>query len=411
MSFERATELESQDDLSDKRELFRLPKDIIYLNGNSLGPLPTSVLQRLDTVLSEEWGEGLISSWNKHGWIDLSKEVGEKIAPIIGAAGGQVICCDSISINLFKLLASCLQLKPDRKCILSQKDNFPTDLYVAQGLQNLLGAVNCELKMVNASQLIHALSENVAVLMLSHVNFRDGAAHDIDILTKAAHERGALVIWDLAHSAGVVPLSLDEWDVDFAVGCGYKYLNGGPGAPSFVYINNKHHNNFTQPVNGWMGHLTPFNFDKNFVPAKGVDQFMTGTPPILSLAALDEALSLFIDIDVAQLQKKHMLLSEYFLDMVKQHSELNDLQLVSPRNANKRGAQLSFSHPEAYAICRAWEEAGVIADFRSPNLLRVGFSPLVLCFAEIGAAVEALAEVVGSEIFAESRFQRRLKVT
>ena len=411
MSFERATELDSQDDLSGKRELFRLPKDIIYLNGNSLGPLPTSVLQRLDTVLSDEWGKDLISSWNKHGWIDLSKKVGEKIGPIIGAAPGQVLCCDSISVNLFKLLASCLQLKPDRKCILSQEDNFPTDLYVAQGLQNLLGTVNCELKMVNSSQLMHSLNEDVAVLMLSHVNFRDGAAHDIDILTTAAHERGALVIWDLAHSAGVMPLSLDEWDVDFAVGCGYKYLNGGPGAPSFVYINNKHHNKFMQPLYGWMGHMTPFDFDQKFVPAEGVDQFMTGTPPILSLAALDEALSLFVDIDLTYLQKKHMLLSEYFLDMVRQHSELNHLRLVSPKNVKKRGAQLSFSHPEAYAICRAWEEAGVIADFRSPNLLRVGFSPMVLRFAEIGAAVEALAEILGSKVFTESRFQRRLKVT
>jgi len=411
VSLDKASKLDSNDELFAKRELFSLPEGIIYLNGNSLGPLPINVRQRLDSVLNEQWGKDLIGSWNKHEWIDLPEKVGEKIAPIIGATSGQVLCCDSISLNLFKLLASCLQLRPSRKIILSQKDNFPTDLYAAQGLQQLLGFSNCHLEVVNSSELVNAVNDDVAVLMLSHVNFRDGAAHDIEALTKVAHERGVLVIWDLAHSAGILPLSLDEWNVDFAVGCGYKFLNGGPGAPSFIYMNSRHHDQFVQPLQAWMGHKAPFDFDRNFIAAEGVGQFMTGTPPILALAALDEALDVFIGVDIQQLRDKHMLLSEYFLDMVEQHSALKDLELISPINTNKRGAQLSFSHPEAYAICRAWAEAGVIADFRSPNLLRVGFSPLILRFEELEMAVKALVEIMVSELFAETRFQHRLKVT
>ena len=411
MSASQAKKLDVNDKLFAKRELFSLPEGIIYLNGNSLGPLPINLRQRLDSVLNEQWGKDLIGSWNKHDWIDLPKKVGEKIAPIIGAAGGQVLCCDSVSLNLFKLLASCLQLRPNRKRILSQKDNFPTDLYVAQGLQQLLGNSNCKLEIVNSEQLVNNLNDDVAVLMLSQVNFRDGAAHDIEVLTKVAHERGALVIWDLAHSAGILPLSLDEWNVDFAVGCGYKFLNGGPGAPAFIYINSRHHDKFIQPLQGWMGHKAPFDFDQNFIPAEGVGQFMTGTPSILALAALDEALDVFINVDIQQLREKHMLLSGYFLDMVEQHAVLKSLELISPKNVNKRGAQLSFSHPEAYAICRAWAEAGVIADFRSPNLLRVGFSPLILRFEELEKAVKALVEIMDSELFTETRFQHRLKVT
>ena len=250
MSPKQINKLDANDKLSGKRELFSLPEGIIYLNGNSLGPLPYNVQRRLDEVITEEWGKDLIGSWNKHAWIDLPLKVGEKIAPILGASSGQVLCCDSVSLNLFKLLASCLQLRPDRTRILSQKDNFPTDLYVVQGLQQLLGPSNCQLDMVAADQLADALSEEIAVLMLSHVNFRDGAVHDIAALTQMAHERDILVIWDLAHSAGILPLRLDDWNVDFAVGCGYKFLNGGPGAPSFVYVNKKHHDQFTQPLQG-----------------------------------------------------------------------------------------------------------------------------------------------------------------
>jgi len=411
MSPKQINKLDASDKLSGKRALFSVPEDVIYLNGNSLGPLPSNVQHRLNSVISEEWGKDLIGSWNKHGWIDLPLRVGEKIAPILGAASGQVLCCDSVSLNLFKLLASCLQLRPDRTRILSQKDNFPTDLYVAQGLQQLLGPSSCQLDIVAAEQLADALSEEIAVLMLSHVNFRDGAVHDIAALTQMAHERDILVIWDLAHSAGILPLSLDDWNVDFAVGCGYKFLNGGPGAPSFVYVNKKHHDQFTQPLQGWMGHKAPFEFDPSFTPAEGVGQFMTGTPPILSLAALDAALDVFADVDVKQLNEKSMALAEYFLKLAEQQPALRDLQLSSPKEPVQRGGHLSFAHPEAYAICQAWGDVGIIADFRSPDLLRVSFSPLILCFEEIDRSVQALFEVMHHKTFSEAKFHQRRKVT
>ena len=399
------------DSLSSFRKSFLIPKDRIYLNGNSLGPLQTKVQKRLKEVVSVEWGEDLITSWNKHGWMDLPNRVGEKVAPIIGAGSGQVICCDSISINLFKLLASALQLRPGRTKILSQIDNFPTDLYVAQGLERILGKSRCALELSSAKDLTAAMDDSVAVLMLSHVNFRDGSIHDIANLTRTAHENGILVIWDLAHSAGVLRVALDDWDVDFAVGCGYKFLNGGPGAPSFLYVNRRLQGQFSQPLQGWMGHRTPFEFDPVFSPAEGMRQFISGTPQILSLVALDSALEIFQDLDMGLLQEKAAALAEHFLKLVSEESELKEFQLASPRDSSKRGAQLSFSHPNAYAISRAWSEEGVIADFRAPNLLRVGFSPMVLSFTEIELAVKKLVTVIQRRIFLDQKFEEKQSVT
>ena len=399
------------DSLSSLRESFLLPEGVIYLNGNSLGPLQFRVKQRLKEVIDIEWGEDLITSWNKHGWIDLPDRVGEKIAPIIGASSGQVVCCDSISINLFKLLASAMQLRPNRNKILSQVDNFPTDLYVAEGLERMLGTSRCALKLCSSKDLIAAMNEEVAVLMLSHVNFRDGAILDVADLTRKAHENGILVVWDLAHSAGVLSIALDDWDVDFAVGCGYKYLNGGPGAPSFIYVNRRLHGQFIQPLQGWMGHEKPFQFDHEFVPAAETRQFVAGTPQILSLVALDSALEIFQGLDIVSLQEKALELSEYFLELVLKESDLDEFQLVSPTDPSKRGAQLSFSHLSAYAISRAWIEEGVIADFRAPNILRVGFSPMILSIKDIDLAVKKLIAVIQSRSFLEEKFQKKQNVT
>ncbi len=399
------------DTLANLRKSFSIPKKVIYLNGNSLGPLQFRVKQRLKEVIDLEWGEDLITSWNKHGWMDLPDRVGEKIAPIIGASSGQVICCDSISINLFKLLASAMRLRPDRPKILSQVDNFPTDLYVAEGLEGMLGKSRCSLELRASKDLIDALDSEVAVLMLSHVNFKDGSIHDVSDLTRKAHENGTLVVWDLAHSAGVLSIALDDWDVDFAVGCGYKYLNGGPGAPSFLYVNRRLHDQLMQPLQGWMGHEKPFQFDKEFVPAAGIRQFVAGTPQILSLAALESALEIFKDLDIGFLQEKAALLSEYFLGLVVQESDLEEFQLISPTDPSKRGAQLSFSHPNAYAVSRAWIEEGVIADFRAPNILRVGFSPMVLSVEDIDLAVTKLIAVIQSRTFLKKKFQEKQKVT
>ena len=323
------------DPLSNLRESFSIPEGVVYLNGNSLGPLQNKVKQRLKEVIDLEWGEDLITSWNKHGWMDLPEKVGEKIAPIIGASRGQVVCCDSISINLFKLLASAMQLRPSRTKILSQLDNFPTDLYVAAGLGQILGKSRCTLELRSPKDLVAAMNEEVAVLMLSHVNFRDGSVHDVADLTRIAHEKDILVLWDLAHSAGVLSITVDEWDVDFAVGCGYKYLNGGPGAPSFLYVNKRLHDQFLQPLVGWMGHEKPFQFEQEFVPARGIRQFISGTPHILSLVALDSALEIFQDLDIDSLQEKASALSGYFLELVLKESDLDEFQLVSPTDPLK----------------------------------------------------------------------------
>ena len=411
MNFQQIKDKDSSDRLAHKRDEFHLPSGRIYLNGNSLGPLPRSAKLRAREIVERQWGEDLVASWNTHGWIDLPFTAGEKIAALIGAGPEQVLCCDSISINLFKLLAVCLQLQTGRRVVLSQEDNFPTDLYAAHGLQQLLGENRCELKAVGADQLQQCLTEEVAVLFLTHVNFRSGKLHDMQGLTRQAHQQGILVVWDLAHSAGVLPLELDAWGVDFAVGCGYKFLNGGPGAPAFIYANRKHHDKFEQPLQGWMGHVSPFDFDPGWKPAGGIAQFLTGTPSILSLATLDAALDVFDDIALGDVRQKSTELSSLFLALVESRAELQDLVLESPRDAAQRGSQLAFSHPQSYAICRALNAEGVIADFRSPDLLRVGFSPLILTYEDIWRSVEILAKVVGEESYKAGEFNRRLKVT
>ena len=411
LNLKQIKDKDRNDRLAHKRDEFHLPSGRIYLNGNSLGPLPLRAKQRARELVEQQWGEDLVASWNTHGWIELPFTAGEKIAALIGAGPQQVLCCDSISINLFKLLAACLQLQSGRRVVLSQQDNFPTDLYAAHGLQQLLGENRCELKAVGADQLRQSLTEEVAVLFLTHVNFRSGKLHDMQALTRQAQEQGILVVWDLAHSAGVLPLELDAWGVDFAVGCGYKFLNGGPGAPAFIYANRKHHNNFEQPLRGWMGHASPFDFDPGWEPARGIAQFLTGTPSILSLATLDAALDIFDDIALGDVRRKSIELGRLFLALVESHAELKDLVLESPRDAVQRGSQLAFSHPQAYAICRALNAEAVIADFRSPDLLRVGFSPLILTFEDIWRSVEILAKVVGEESYKATEFNQRLKVT
>lgn len=411
MNFQQIKDKHSDDRLAHKRDEFHLPSGRIYLNGNSLGPLPRSAKQRARELIERQWGEDLVASWNTHGWIDLPFTAGEKIAALVGAGPEQVLCCDSISINLFKLLAVCLQLQSGRRVVLSQQDNFPTDLYAAHGLQQLLGENRCELKAVGADQLQQYLTEEVAVLFLTHVNFRSGKLHDMQALTRQAQAQGILVVWDLAHSAGVLPLALDAWGVDFAVGCGYKFLNGGPGAPAFIYANRKHHDQFEQPLQGWMGHASPFEFDPGWEPAGGIAQFLTGTPTILSLATLDAALDVFDDIAIGDVRAKSTELSSLFLALVESHDELKDLVPESPRDSAQRGSQLAFSHPQAYAICRALSAEGVIADFRSPDLLRVGFSPLILTYEDIWRSVEILAKVVGKGSYKAGEFNRRLKVT
>ena len=411
MNFDDISALDKADPLAKKRLEFDLPTNTVYLDGNSLGALPTAVKSRIADVVSKQWGNHLIRSWNDHHWIDLPISVGNKIAPIVGAELGQVICCDSISVNLFKLLSSALSLNSARSIVLSTQDNFPTDLYMVQGLSELLGPDLCQLQLVAEEQIEQSLNEDVAVLLLTQVNFRTGQLLNMEKLTQLAHKQGILVIWDLAHSAGALPVELDKCKVDFAVGCGYKYLNGGPGAPAFLYVAKRHHALVKQPLSGWMGHAKPFTFDPEYKSASNINQFLSGTPCVISMSALDAALDVWQDVDMSEIRQKSIALCDVFIRTVQMHDCLNELKLCSPSAANQRGSQLAFSHDNAFAICQALIEKGVIADFRAPNILRFGFTPLYTSFEDIWQAVTILVDVVTSELYKEPRFNLALKVT
>jgi kynureninase len=411
MNFDEIIALDKADPLAKKRLEFDLPANTIYLDGNSLGALPKSVKSRVSEVVSQQWGNDLIKSWNSHSWIDLPIKVGEKIAPIVGAAPGQVVCCDSISVNLFKLLCSALKLNSERTVVLSTKDNFPTDLYMVQGLSDLLGPDLCQLQMVEEQDIQNNLTESVAVLLLTQVNFRSGKLLDMAKLTQLAHDKGILVIWDLAHSAGALPVELDKCEADFAVGCGYKYLNGGPGSPAFLYVAKRHQAFVRQPLSGWMGHAKPLAFDPIYAPATTINQFQCGTPSVISMSVLDAALDVWQDVSMLQVRKKSEALADVFLELIKMNPCLHNLILCSPDVCKQRGSQLAFSHDDAFAICQALIEKGVIADFRAPNILRFGFTPLYTSFEDVWLAVATLADIVESEIYKEQRFNITLKVT
>lgn len=411
MNYNEVKELDRNDPIARKRKEFLLPKNRIYLDGNSLGALPVVAQQHAIEVVSKQWGEDLITSWNANNWIDLPCIAGEKIAKLIGAGSGQVICCDSISVNLFKLLAAALKLQTGRTVLLSQQDNFPTDLYIAQGLQELLGDEKCQLKQVADQDLFSHLDESIAVLMLTQVNFRCGKIHDMEKLTKAAQQKGILVVWDLAHSAGAIPVELDICNVDFAVGCGYKYLNGGPGAPAFVYVAKRHQATLKQPLSGWMGHAAPFDFDPQYTPDKGVGKFLCGTPAVISLSILNAALDVFTDVSMQQIRDKSLKLTDLFIQLVTQTPSLNSLKCISPKNQRQRGSQVAYSHSEAYAICQALIDQGVILDFRAPDILRAGFTPLYTSYADVWHCVETLTEIVEQRRFADKKYQAKQKVT
>jgi kynureninase len=411
MTLNDILELDKSDPLSYKRDQFELPDDLIYLDGNSLGALPMVARDMAAEIVHDQWGKGLIRSWNTNHWIDLPINVGEKIAPLLGASPGQLICCDSISVNLFKLLSAALNMQNERSVVLSQQDNFPADLYIAQGLSQLCGSEFCDLKIVEEEDIVAALDESVAVLMLTHINYKSGRLHDIQGLTRLAHEKGILVIWDLAHSAGAVPLELDDWQVDFAVGCGYKYLNGGPGAPAFIYAAKHHQDRVQQPLSGWMGHRAPFSFEPGYRAAAGMLQFLCGTPPIVSMGIFAASLGIFEDIDMCVLRKKSIKLGKLFLQLVEDDDRLEELRLVSPRKSHERGSQISFSHPQAFAICQALIDRGVIADFRAPDVLRFGLSPLYLRYRDIWDSVQMLSDILAKGAYKQARYARQTKVT
>lgn len=411
MNRQQAQTLDRTDPVAEKRSEFMLPDQVIYLDGNSLGAMPVVANERALQLMQQQWSQDLIRSWNDHNWIDLPVVTGEKIATLLGASKGQVVCCDSTSVNLFKLLCSALGMQKGRSIVLSQVDNFPTDLYMVQGLSRLSGDKVCQLEVVEEAEIASRLDEKVAVLLLTHVNYRSGRLHDMRRLTELAHQKGALVIWDLAHSTGVLPLELDQYRVDFAVGCGYKYLNGGPGAPGFLYVAKRHHGSVSQPLSGWMGHVEPFAFGEDYQAAPGVNQYLCGTPPVLSMSVMDAALSVFDGVDMADLRNKSVALTNLFAQLVANNAQLDDFVLISPEDAQQRGSQLAYSHPNAYSICQALIERGVIADFRAPDVLRFGLAPLYIRYQDVWDAVNILTEVMANKDYQRDIYQRFRKVT
>jgi kynureninase len=402
--------MDAADPLARSRDAFALPAGIVYLDGNSLGALPRQAEQRVREVMTRQWGRDLIKSWNLHDWIGAPARVGAKIARLIGAKPGEVVVADSTSLNVFKALHVALRLRPGRRIILSDEGNFPTDLYMAQGLTKLLGSGH-ELKIVSPGEIASALTAEVAVLMLTEVDYRTGRLHDMAALTKAAHDNGALTLWDLCHSAGAFPVDLDGCGADFAVGCGYKYLNGGPGAPAFLYVAERWQQDAEQPLFGWMGHDAPFAFDLDYRPRAGIGRFLVGTPPVLSLTALEAGLDLFADVELAALRRKTGALGDLFIGLVEQELAGSDFILASPRAASERGSQVSLRHPEGYPIVQALIARGVIGDFRAPDILRFGFAPLYVSFVDIWSAVAQLKAVMAGNEWQRPEFRRRAAVT
>ena len=403
---ERARCLDAGDPLKEFRERFDVPEGVIYLDGNSLGCLPKATPERLEQVVREEWGRDLIRSWNSAGWIDLSSKIGTKIAPLIGAQAEEVIACDSTSINLFKLISAALAMRPGRKVVLSEPGNFPTDLYMIEGLERQGLA---ERRLAPREALADAPDGDVALLLLTHTHYKTGELFDMAALTHAAHEAGALVLWDLSHSGGALPVDLNGCEADFAVGCGYKYFNGGPGAPAYAFVAERHLKAARQPLTGWMGHAAPFAFSDDYKAAPGVEKLLCGTPPILGLAALEVGVDLVAEIGVDRLYEKSQALSEFFRQCLSERGVV--LDLVSPTDPDARGSQLSFRHDEAYAICQALIARGVIGDFRDPDILRFGFAPAYLRFEDMAEAATHLAEVLETREWQREEFRERAAVT
>jgi kynureninase len=402
--------MDAVDPLGGMRARFVVPEGVVYLDGNSLGALPAATPGRVAEVVAREWGEGLIRSWNSAGWMELAAKVAGKIGRLVGAPEGTVMVADSTSVNLFKLLGAALAARPGRRVILSERGNFPTDLYIAEGLAALLGRGH-ELRLVEAGELAAAVDGETAVVMVTHVNYHTGAMHDMAGLTRAAHAKGALMLWDLAHSAGAVPVDLAGCDADFAVGCGYKFLNGGPGAPAFLYVAERLLDGVRFPLTGWLGHAAPFAFEAGYRAAAGIQAATVGTPPVISLAALEVGVDIALAAPIGAVREKSVQQTSLFAELVAQECAGHGLVLASPSEAARRGSQVCFAHPDAYPIMQALIARGVIGDFRAPDILRFGITPLYLRYAELWEAVRVLRSVLESGAWREARFAVRNRVT
>lgn len=400
LSREDCIALDQADPLASLREDFTLPKDMIYLDGNSLGAQPKASLLRAQQLIAQEWGQDLITSWNKAGWFEMPSRLGNLLAPFIGAEQGEVVVTDSTSINLFKAIAAALQIQAqhaehaNRRVIVTERSNFPTDIYMAEGIMRWLDR-GYRLHLIDTpEELETAIDGNTALVMLTHVNYRSGYLHDMEAITKLAHQRGALCIWDLAHSAGAVEVQLNQAEADFAVGCCYKYLNGGPGAPAFIWVPRRHQEQFNHPLSGWWGHAAPFAMAPSFAATNGIRRALCGTQPIVSLAMVECGLATFGKTSMNNVRKKSLALTDLFIALVEAQCAHHPVSLVTPREHLRRGSQVSFAHPHAYAVVQALIERGVVGDYREPSIMRFGFTPLYTRFVDVWDAAEILRDIL-----------------
>ena len=391
-----------------RKEMFDLPEGVLYLDGNSLGPLPKAARARVSGMIADEWGQMLIRGWNDAGWMAQPARLGDKIARLIGAPGGPVVMGDTLSIKVYQAVAAALKLRPGRKVILSDTGNFPTDLYMVQGLINTLDQ-GYELKTVAPEDAADAIDDTVAAVMLTEVDYRTGRKHDMKAITEIAHANGAVMIWDLAHSAGAVPVDLAASNCEMAVGCTYKYLNGGPGAPAFIYVAPRHAQTAAPVLAGWLGHDAPFAFEPTYRPGDGIARMRVGTPPVIQMAALEAAMDIWDDVDMAALRDASIALTQRFIAGVE--AACPDLTLACPRDPAVRGSQVSFSHPQGYAAMQACIAHGVVGDFRAPDIMRFGFTPLFIDAADVDAAVAVIARVMNEALWDNPQFQARSAVT
>lgn len=404
-----------QDPLAPLKARFDLPPGVLYMDGNSLGVMPRAAAARAAEVITQEWGTGLIRSWNTAGWFELPSRLGDKLAGLLVAKEGELVITDTTSLNIFKALAASLRIQqkrqPERRVILSERDNFPTDLYMIQGMIDLLQQ-GYEMRLIDDDlPLERALDEDVAVVLLSHVNYRSGQMHDMAAVTRQAHERGALVIWDLAHAAGAVPVDLNGADADYAVGCTYKYLNGGPGSPAFIWVAPRHIPDFWQPLSGWWGHQRPFDMTVAYEPAGGIRRYLCGTQPIVSLAMVECGLDVAREADMAEVRRKSLALGDLFIALVEERCAGHPLTLVTPRDHAQRGSHVSLRHPNGYEVMQALIARGLIGDYREPEVLRFGLTPLYFGYADVWDAVEILKDVLDSKAWDKPEFKQRSAVT
>ncbi len=406
ITHEYCAALDQADSLAHCRVRFQLPEGVIYLDGNSLGAMPRAVPPRMARALEQEWAVGLIRSWNDADWYPAPQRVGARIAQLVGAASNEVIVADSISVNLFKVLVAALRLRPGRVKILGELGNFPSDGYIASGVAELMHA---EFVALPSEQILEAINDSVAIVSLTHVNYKSGRIYDMAAITRRAHEVGALVVWDLAHTAGAMACDLNGCNADFAVGCGYKYLNGGPGAPAFVYVAQRHHAVLNQPLKGWFGHAKPFAFGDGYEPAPGMGRMLVGTSSQLGLIALEAALTAFDGVAMPALRGKSEALTELFIALVDQ--ELTGFGLASPRRAAQRGSQVALTHPEGYAIMQALIARGVVGDYRAPDILRFGFAPLYVGYVDVWNAIAQIKHVMETQAWDTPEFSQPKAVT